>query len=582
MPNDPGADSVPGPEQQHGEGGPGAREQRRGDGVPGSRDHHNPGSRDQNTGGDDGPLDPEVEASATYLLEPEDLAPLLARVVTTHEAGTRRVVAPATGHVLVDLPLSGPDDVTRAVDRARDAQAAWAATDVRERAAVLLRLHDLVLDRQSEVLDLVQHESGKSRGSAFEEVADVAQVSRHYGRRAGAYLAPRTVRGMLPVLTRTTVARIPVGVVGVISPWNYPLTLALADVLPALVAGNAVVLKPDPQTTLTALWAAAALEECGLPADVLQVVAGGGDVGAALVEEVDHIAFTGSTATGRIIAGRAGERLIGATLELGGKNPLYVAADADLDVAALGAVRACFSNSGQLCMSIERLVLHEDVADAFLDLFLERVSSLRLSAALDYTADVGSLTSAAQLERVEGHVHDALARGARILAGGVHRTDVGPLFYAPTVLADVPPHALCAQEETFGPVVSVVRVASDDEAVAVMNETEFGLNASIWSADTRRARVLAARVRAGTVNINDGYAAAWGSVEAPMGGFGASGQGRRHGREGIEQYTEAQTVSVQRGVMSGASLDELFALPDGQGQRLLTTGLRVLRALGVR
>ncbi|ACZ22758.1 NAD-dependent aldehyde dehydrogenase [Sanguibacter keddieii DSM 10542] len=529
-----------------------------------------------------GPLDPEVDAAATYLLEPEETAPLLARIVTSHEEGTRRVVAPATGHVLVDLPLSGPDDVTRAVDRARDAQVAWAATDVRERAAVLLRLHDHVLDHQSEVLDLIQRESGKSRASAFEEVADVAQVARHYGRRAAAYLEPRTVRGMLPLLTRTTVARLPVGVVGVISPWNYPLTLALADVLPALVAGNAVVLKPDPQTTLTALWAAAALEEAGLPDDVLQVVAGGGEVGAALVDEVDHIAFTGSTATGRVIASRAGERLIGATLELGGKNPLYVAADADLEVAALGAVRACFSNSGQLCMSIERLVLHEDVAEEFLELFLARVLALRLSPALDYTADVGSLTSSAQLARVETHVHDAIARGARILAGGVHRTDVGPLFYSPTVLADVPPHALCAQEETFGPVVSVVLVSSDDEAVTVMNETEHGLNASIWSRDTRRARALAARVRAGTVNVNDGYAAAWGSVAAPMGGFGASGQGRRHGREGIEACTEAQTVSVQRGVMSGASLDELFALPDGQGQRLLTGGLRLLRTLRLR
>ena len=526
----------------------------------------------------DGLLDPENPA-ATYVLEPEVVAPLVARLVTSSTSGTHRSVLPFTGAPLASFPTSSPADVERAVERARAAQRSWARVPVAERARVLRDFGALVLAEQSDGLDLVQMESGKSRRSAFEEVADLAIVTRHYAVRGPRYLADRCVPGMLPVLTGTRVHRRPVGVVGVVAPWNYPLTLAFAEAVPALLAGNAVVLKPDPQTTLTALWGAELLERAGLPADLLLVVAGGGDVGAALTDHVDHIAFTGSTATGPKVAARAGERLIGATLELGGKNPLYVAADAHVPSAARAAVRACFGSSGQLCVSIERLVLHEAVADAFLDEFVPLVRAMRLGAGLDYSADMGSLTSQAQLDRVVEHVDDALARGARVLAGGVHRADIGPFFYAPTVLDDVPHDARCAREETFGPVVSVVRVASDEEAVRVMNDTELGLNASVWTRDAARGRRIAAQVEAGTVNVNDGYSAAWGSVGAPMGGFKASGLGRRHGREGIEALTEAQTVSVQRGANQGLSLDTLYELGGELPSRVLTTALDVMRRL---
>lgn len=253
----------------------------------------------------DGLLDPE-HPSATYVLEPDVVAPLVARVVTSHAAGEHRSLLPFTGAPLAALPLSSVEDVRSAVERARRAQRSWAHTTVAERSAVLLRFHDLVLERQAEVLDLLQMETGKSRRSAFEEVGDVAQVTRHYGVRAAHYLAERRVPGMLPVLTRASVHRRPVGVVGVIAPWNYPLTLVLAEALPALVAGNGVVAKPDPQTTLTALWAAELLEEAGLPGDLFLVVAGGGEIGSALTGLVDHIAFTGSTATGRKVAAQAG------------------------------------------------------------------------------------------------------------------------------------------------------------------------------------------------------------------------------------------------------------------------------------
>ncbi|MFD6176344.1 MULTISPECIES: succinic semialdehyde dehydrogenase [unclassified Isoptericola] len=523
-------------------------------------------------------LDPELPA-ATYVLEPDVVEPLTRRIVTSHSAGTHRSTLPFTGAPLAAFPLSSPDDVATAVGRGRAAQAEWARTPVRERAAVLDRLGALVLARQSEILDLIQMESGKARRSAFEEVADVAQVCRHYAVRGARYLADRREPGLLPALTGVRVHRRPVGVVGAIAPWNYPLTLVLSEAVPALLAGNAVVVKPDPQTTLSALWVAEVLQDAGLPDDLFLVVTGGGEIGAALVQHVDHVAFTGSTATGRKVAAQAGERLIGATLELGGKNPLYVTADADLDSTVPGVVRACFANAGQLCMSIERLVLHERIADEFLERFTAAVRDLTLGTGLDYTSDVGSLVSAAQLDRVTEHVDDALAKGARALVGGVHRSDVGPFFYAPTVLDDVPEDALCAREETFGPVVAVTRVASDDEAVRVMNDTDLGLNASIWSRDVARARRLAARVEAGTVNINDGYTSAWGSPGAPMGGFKASGLGRRHGREAVDALTEAQTVAVQRGARLGLSMDTLYALGGETPSRLLTVALGAMRRL---
>ncbi|MDO8143120.1 MULTISPECIES: succinic semialdehyde dehydrogenase [Isoptericola] len=523
-------------------------------------------------------IDPELPAS-TYVLEPEIVAPLVRRVVTSHGAGTHRSELPFTGAPLAAVPLSSPQDVVGATRAARAAQHDWAALPLRERARVLDRLGVLVLERQSEILDLIQMESGKSRRNAFEEVADIAQTCRHFVRRAERYLADRREPGALSVLTGVRVHRRPVGVVGIIAPWNFPLTLALSETVPALLAGNAVVLKPDPQTTLSALWASELLAEAGLPDDLFAVVAGGADIGAELVDHVDHVAFTGSTETGRKIAARAGERLIGATLELGGKNPLYVAADADLDRAVPGVLRACFTNAGQLCMSSERLVLHERIAERFLERFVPAVRALTLGTGLDYTADVGSLVSADQLERVAGHVDDALAKGARALVGAVHRSDVGPYFYAPTVLDDVPDDAACRHEETFGPVVAVTRVGGDDEAVRVMNDTHFGLHASIWSTDVARARRLAARVETGTVVVNDGYLHAWGSAAAPMGGMKASGLGRRHGREAIEAVTETQSVVAQRGHGLGISVDALYELGGDVPSRVLTGALRAMRRL---
>lgn len=523
--------------------------------------------------------DPELDPTATYAVEPALARRLTGRAVTGPRPEHLTTRTALTGAPIAGLPLSTPHDVDVAVAAARTAQRAWARTSMERRERVLLRLHDLVLDRQVELLDIVQLESGKARRHAFEEVMDVAISARHYGRRAAAYLRPRRHLGAIPVLTRSTEHHRPRGVVGIVSPWNYPLSLSVTDALPALMAGNAVVLRPDPQASLSALYGLELLLDAGLPEGVLQVVLGdGASVGQAVVDTADYVCFTGSTATGRRVAESAARRLVGFSLELGGKNAMYVADDAPLCRAVDGAVRGCFSSAGQLCISAERLLVHDAVYDRFVPRFVDAVSCMRLGTALEFGYDMGSLVSQAQLDRVNEHVEDARAKGAAVLAGGHARPDLGPFFYEPTVLSGVTAAMACRDEETFGPVVSVYRVSSDEEAVALANDTAYGLNASIWTKDVARGRAVAARIRTGTVNVNEAYAAAWGSVGSPMGGMKDSGIGRRHGAEGILRFTESQNVTVQH--LAGISpprgvSDQAFA-------RALTVSLRAMKTLGVR
>ncbi|AIY16547.2 aldehyde dehydrogenase gabD2 [Pimelobacter simplex] len=538
-----------------------------------------PGSgADGSSGGPvvEGPHDPEHDPRASYVLEPEHVARLTARIVAT--TGTSaQVHSPINGAPLANIPQSSTEDVAEAFRRARVAQAAWARVSVDERARILHRLHDIVLDRQDEIMDLIQLESGKARKHAFDEPLHIALTARYYARTAHRHLDTQRRPGVVPVLTRVELNRVPKGVVGIISPWNYPFTMALCDGLPALLAGNAVVAKPDAQTMLSALLGAQLLEDAGFPRDLWQVVAGPGrELGTPIIERSDYICFTGSTATGKIIAKQAAERLIGCSLELGGKNPILVLRDADIERAAEGAVRACFSNAGQLCVSTERMFVADAVYDRFVERFVARTKAMSLGATMDWDADMGTLISADQLDTVTAHVDDAVAKGARVLAGGSARPDLAPYYFEPTILEGVTPEMTCFGNETFGPVVSIYRFHDEADAIARANDGEYGLNGSVYTRDTERGRQVARQIKCGTVNVNEAFGATFASIDAPMGGMRESGMGRRQGAEGIHRYTETQSVATQRLIRFGPML----GMSDEGYAKFMTASLRFMDKLG--
>lgn len=473
-----------------------------------------------------------------------------------------------------DAGVIGAGDLPGLVAVARRAQTAWAGVPVVEKARIFTRLGRLILAEQEQILDQIQTETGKARISAFEEVLDAARAVRVFAARAPGLLRPRRHPGAIPVLTRTVEYQRPVGVVGIINPWNYPFNLPASDATQALLAGNAVVLKPDSQTPGTAWLLAELLGRAGLPEGLFQVAPGpGAELGPALVGEVDYLMFTGSTRVGRQLAQACAERLIGFSGELGGKNALLVLADANLQNAASGTARAAFANTGQVCVGVERVYVVEQVYDEYVSRLLEVVSRLSMGPGFDWQVNVGSLASTRQLAQIQTQVGDAVSKGAKVLIGGRARPDLGPLFYEPTVLTDVDESMTLCREETFGPVISIYRVADEEEAIRAANDTRYGLNASVWSAHGEQ---VAARLRAGTVNINEGYAAAWGSHSAPMGGMGESGIGRRHGDQGLLKYTEPQTVSRQRLHPIGP--------PEGVGNqtyaKVMTAAVRLLNRIG--
>lgn len=522
------------------------------------------------------PRDPEHDPGASWALDPAYVRRLTRRIAAG-PGETAALVSPVHGQPLADVPQSSERDVDEAFARARLLQEQWARTPLQERAAALLRFHDLVLERQDEIVDLIVWESGKARKHAFDEVMHVALTARYYGQTAQEHLGSERRAGVVPVLTRVDVHHVPKGVVGIISPWNYPFTMGISDGLPAILAGNAVVSKPDAQTVLTSLLGVELLEEAGFPEQLWQVVAGpGSEVGPALIARADYVCFTGSTATGKHVARGCADRLIGCSLELGGKNPILVLRDADLERAAEGAVRAGFSNAGQLCISTERMFVADQIYDRFVDRFVARTRALSLGVGHGWEIDMGSLISQQQLDAVTRHVEDAVAKGARVLAGGRARPDLGPYVFEPTVLEGVTPEMECFGQETFGPVVSLYRFHDEAEAVARANDGDYGLNASVWTADGSRGRAIASRIRCGSVNVNEAFGASMGSVAAPMGGMRQSGLGRRQGPEGILRYTDAQTVATQR-VMR---LSPMLGMSEQSYARMMSLNLKLLKKLG--
>lgn len=497
--------------------------------------------------------------------------------VVASGSDTVSVPTPATGERHHDLPRSTAADVRDAVSRARLAQLAWARAGFAHRRRVLLRAHDLILQRRELLLDLVQVESGKTRGQGLEELVQSAAVTRYNALQAERVLKGRRVRAGLPTLVTTKVRYRSKGVVGVITPWNFALSLAAMDVVPALAAGCAVVQKADDQGALSILALRRAFIDAGVPEALWTVVTGSAEeVGEALTDEVDYICFTGSTATGRHIAEKAGRRLIGASLELGGKNPVIVLDDVDPVETAAQVAYGCFSAMGQLCVSIERIYVHRRIAAPFTSALVERLTDPKLGSGLDFDADYGSLASAAQLARVTAHLDDAVAKGATVLVGGRHRPDLGPWFFEPTVLTGVTPDMDIYAAETFGAIASLYLVDDEVEAVLAANASEYGLNASVFTRSAKAAARIADALVAGSVNINEGYRGAFSSVAAPMGGVKASGLGRRNGREGLLRFVDPITVSRATGVLqlprTGAEFRTLEA-----PFLLLTRTLRTIR-----
>lgn len=487
------------------------------------------------------------------------------------------ITAPFTGETIGTVPRATTDDLTPILDRARESQVEWAKTPMRERVGILSRFHDLLIDRADIAMDLIQLEAGKARVPAFEEVYDTVATTRYYMNTGPGLLKRKRRAGSLPGITVAYEYRHPRGVVGSITPGNFPFTLAISDIIPALLAGNTAVCKPDEKTPFSALYGTSLLAEAGLPEGVLQVVTGhGAELGPIIIDGVDFIQFTGSTEVGRQVAAQAGERLIGSSMELGGKNATIVMADADLDRTIPGVARAVYANGGQLCIAMERIYVDESIRDEFTRRFVDYSRDLPLSRSFDFSSALSSMITKDHLEKVHSHVEDAVASGASLLTGGKPRPDVGPLFYEPTVLTDVDEGMLLCRSETFGPVVSIYPYGDLGDAVAMANDSDLGLNFSVWTRDTSRGVDVASQLEAGTVGVNDGYAATWSSYDAPMGGMKASGVGRRHGAEGLLKYTEPQTVAVQK-------IGPAFAPPAGLDyetyQKVLGPILKILKRL---
>ena len=480
------------------------------------------------------------------------------------------VTSPVTGEVVGMVPRCVPADVAAAVEQARGEQPSWAALPYARRAEVIIRFHDLILEQREALFDVIQAETGKSRRDAFVELFAVAAEARYYAYHGERFIAPRRVRPAIPLRDVTEVFYEPLGVVGIISPWNFPFILSVADAIPALLAGNAVVVKPASATPLTAMWVAERMAEAGLPEALLQVVTGpGGELGNVLVDTVDAAMFTGSTDVGRSVAERAARRLIPASMELGGKNAMIVLPDADLRHAAHVAVEAAFNNAGQVCINIERLYVAEEVYGAFVDELLGQTRALRMGCDSSFDTDVGSLISEEHLHSVEQYVEDAVRQGARVLAGGRRRPELGPAFYEPTILEGVREGMLAHREEVFGPVLAVYRVASLEAAIQQVNDSRYGLYHIVATGNARRGMTTASRLKAGTVAINDSYMG-WAAVEAPMGGLKDSGVGRRHGPDGIRKFTEPRTILRNRTPWQIGSGETALALNERLANTLAT------------
>lgn len=454
-------------------------------------------------------------------------------------------VNPATGDLLASFRCASELDVQDAVGRARRAQPDWHLLGLRRRIELIREFQKLLNENKAHIARLISQEVGKPYAEALStEVLVVLDAARFLVENAFALLGDKYLAhgSWMTKSKRGWIRREPLGVIGIISPWNYPFSTPAIEALTALVAGNSVVLKPSEFTSLCALELESLLTRAGTAKDVLQVVLGDGATGTALVSSaIDKVVFTGSVQTGKQVARRAADRLLPTLLELGGKDPMLVLADADVDVASSGALWGAFMNAGQTCLSVERCYVHRKIYDRFVGLCAEKTRRLKIGNGLDSQTDIGPLIHEAQLRLVESHVIDAQARGARVIVGGKRLPELGANFYSPTILIDVSQQMRVMREETFGPVLPIMPFESEEQAVQLANDSEFGLAASVWTRDRRRGEKIAAKIAAGSIMIND-VISCYGISEAPHGGVKASGIGRTHGSFGLEEMVGIKYV----------------------------------------
>ncbi|HEY1359558.1 MAG TPA: succinic semialdehyde dehydrogenase [Thermoleophilaceae bacterium] len=506
-----------------------------------------------------------------------------ADAVTQNGQGkTIDVTNPATGEVIATVAAADSKQIAEMAKKARAAQPGWEGLGFEGRAQILRRAQKWLVDNQERVVDTIVSEAGKTYEDAL--LAEISYGAASFGfwaKQAPKYLADEKIRSSSPfVLGRKLIVRYaPVGVVGVIGPWNYPLSNSFGDCIPALAAGNSVILKPASITPLTSLLMEQMLRECGMPEQVFQVCIGAGsDVGNAVIDQVDAVMFTGSTEVGKKVMQRASKTLTPVALELGGKDPMIVCSDADLERAANGAVHYSMQNGGQTCISVERVYVEEPVYDEFVAKVEEKMRGLRQGTpGAAGSVDIGAVTSPPQVDLIERHVEDAKAKGARVLVGG-HRGNGQGDFYEPTLIVDVDHTMECMTEETFGPTLPVMKVSDVDEAVRLANDSPYGLAASVWTKDAAKGEALARRVESGAVCVNDAqinYVA----LELPMGGWKASGLGSRHGAGGIRKYTKQQTILVTR----FAPKRDMHMLPyKGRTTKLVSGLIKLLYGRGKR
>jgi acyl-CoA reductase-like NAD-dependent aldehyde dehydrogenase len=463
-------------------------------------------------------------------------------------AATFAVQNPATGQTIATVPDLDAAQVRTLVERARAAQPAWEALGFDGRAEVMYEMRRWVVENRERVTRTIEEENGKPADEALiTEVLYVCDTLGFWAKKGPKYLADERIRTHSPFLIgKKVITRYkPYGVVGVIGPWNYPLVNNFGDAIPALVAGNSVVLKPSHVTPLTSMLMQEGFRAAGGPEDAFLVATGSGGTGAELVKNADMIMFTGSTEVGKKILAQAAERLTPVSLELGGKDPMIVLRDADVERAANMAVQWAMSNSGQICISVERVYVEEPVYDEFVDKVVSKVKALRQGVPGEVgSVDVGAMTYPSQLDVVDAHVKDAVEKGARVLTGG--KRGAGPgLFYEPTVLVDVDHSMECMTEETFGPTLPIMKVGNEDEAVRLANDSRYGLDSSVFTRDIEKGERVARQLEAGATCVNDALMNYF-AQEAPFAGAKESGMGARHGAAGIRKYSRTQTILVTR------------------------------------